>query len=363
MMYDWQYNDWPNFRYDISTLEPQLLDFRERAGHVRGLIEGLPEDIQTDTIIDLMISEAIKTSEIEGEFLSRADVMSSIRNQLGMNRIDETVKDRSSKGAGELMVKLRESWDEPLNNTALFDWHETLLQGSHRVKLGAWRTHTEPMQVVSGAIGKEKVHFEAVPSESVPKEMDQFIRWFNDSRSAIIHAPIRSGIAHLYFESIHPFEDGNGRMGRAISEKAIAQGLNRPVLLSLSQTIERNKKDYYTALERGQRSNDVNEWLSYFVQLCLDAQIEAEERIVFTLKKARFFDEWQDKLNDRQMRAIRKMLDAGVDGFEGGMNVRKYIAITKTSKATATRDMQHLSDLGLFIPQGGGRSTRYLLNI
>ena len=152
-------------------------------------------------------------------------------------------------------------------------------------------------------------------------------------------------------------------MGRAISEKAIAQGLNRPVLLSLSQTIERNKKDYYTALERGQRSNDVNEWLSYFVQLCLDAQIEAEERIVFTLKKARFFDEWQDKLNDRQMRAIRKMLDAGVDGFEGGMNVRKYIAITKTSKATATRDMQHLSDLGLFIPQGGGRSTRYLLNI
>lgn len=197
--------------------------------------------------------------------------------------------------------------------------------------------------------------------------MDRFIRWFNDTapggKKEIKKAPVRSAIAHLYFESIHPFEDGNGRIGRAIAEKALSQTIGRPVLLSLSRTIETNKRAYYTALETAQRSNEITEWISYFVSAIRDAQQQTSQLIEFTLAKTKFLDRFRDKLNDRQLKPVLKMLDAGLEGFEGGMTARKYISITKTSKATATRDLQALVDIGALTEVGGGRSSHYLLNI
>jgi Fic family protein len=219
------------------------------------------------------------------------------------------------------------------------------------------------MQIVSGGIGQELVHFEAPPSKQVPAEMDGFINWFNTSQDEIKKPILRAAIAHLYFESIHPFEDGNGRIGRAIAEKALSQSIGRPVLFSLSKSIEGNKKTYYDALQRAQRSNEITDWINYFVKTVLDAQIDAEQEIEFTLKKTKFFDEHKDELNDRQQKVVRRMLEEGHQGFEGGMNARKYVSLTGASKATATRDLQDLVQKEIFKPIGGGRSTRYEINL
>ncbi len=363
MIYNWQQSDWPNFRFDLTEVEDDLLRFSDKAGQVSGLIRGLPEGTRTRAILDVMIAEAIKTSEIEGEYLSRPDVASSIRNQFGWNKHPEVVKDLASKGAAELMFDVRESWDAPLSGETLFHWHRILFQGARGVSVGSWRVHTEPMRVISGAVGKTKVHFEAPPSVELPDRMHSFVQWFNKSSSEVKQAPVRSALAHLYFESLHPFEDGNGRIGRAVSEKALSQGLGRPALLSLSQVIEANKSAYYDALERAQRSNEVTLWIRFFVGVVAEAQANAEEQIDFVLRKTKFFDVFKAALNERQLKVVRRMLDEGPSGFEGGMNARKYGSLTGVSKATATRDLQALVDQGALVAVGGGRSTRYELKL
>jgi len=363
MTYNWQLKDWPDFSYDLSKLDDVLYDITSRISRVSGVLEGLTESIRTEALIDMMVFEAVKTSEIEGEYISRRDVMSSIRNNLGLNTQVEQVKDKRAKGAAELMLCVRDGYDKKLDQEMLFDWHKILMQGARRVKIGEWRDHVEPMQVVSGLIGKEVVHYEAPPSDIVPVEMNQFIRWFNDTAplgsDAIKKTAVRAAIAHLYFETIHPFEDGNGRIGRAISEKALSQGFGFPVLLSLSKTIESNKNAYYDNLKAAQRSNEITTWITYFVGVILDAQGDAEKQIDFTLKKAKLFDRYETQMNERQLKVVRRMLESGLEGFEGGMSAKKYIKIAKTSKATATRDLQDLSEKGILMPIGAGRSTRY----
>lgn len=364
MKYNWQQKDWPEFKYDVSVVQDVLFTFAEKAGQVSGIIKSLPDNIQTDSVIDIMVSEAIKTSEIEGEYLNRSDVMSSIRHNLGLDTDTTPTADRRAKGAADLMVDVRNSYQEPLTEEKLFQWHEMLLGGQHKkINVGMWRTHEEPMQVISGAIGKWIIHFEAPPSNKVPKEITNFIDWFNstapDGKNEIKNPVIRSAIAHLYFESIHPFDDGNGRIGRAVSEKALSQGLARPTLLSLSEAIEAKKKNYYEALKNAQKSNEITNWIIYFSNAVLDAQIRAEKNIEFILAKTKFFDHFNSQLNDRHLKVIRKMLDAGVAKFEGGMSAKKYVAITKTSTATATRDLKFLSNIGALKQVGGGRSTRY----
>jgi Fic family protein len=367
MHYNWQQEGWTKFTYDLREIEDQLFAFAEETGLMTGLLAALPEQEQAEAIVQMMVAEAVKTSEIEGEYLNRQDVVSSIRNKLGLNAQAEAVRDAKSQGAGELMVAVRDSYAEPLTQDMLFDWHRLLLGQSPQITVGAWRTHAEPMQVISGAMGKENVHFEAPPSARVPEEMQRFIDWFNDTApdgaQPIKKAPVRSAIAHLYFESIHPFEDGNGRIGRAIAEKALAQTLNRTVLLSLSQTIEAEKKAYYTALETAQRSNEITPWLTYFVGVILKSQRQAKDLVQWTLKKAMFFDRYAHQWNERQRKAILRMLEEGPGGFKGGMTAAKYQSLTKAPKATATRDLQKLAEIGTLISQGGGRSTHYILNL
>jgi len=368
MKYNWQQPDWPDFTYDFSAVQDVLFAFAEKAGHASGVLKSLPDNIQTDAIVDLLVSEAIKTSEIEGEYLNRSDVMSSIRHNLGLDPGSAPTADRRARGVADLMVDVRNSYEERLTEEKLFQWHEMLLGGQRRkIDIGLWRTHEEPMQIISGPVGKWKIHFEAPASNSVPEEMAQFINWFNqavsEEKNAIKNPVIRSAIAHLYFESIHPFEDGNGRIGRAISEKALSQGLSRPIFLSLSETIEANKKDYYKALQNAQKSNEITNWVNYFSNTVLNAQIRAEENIEFILNKTKFFDRYKNQLNDRHLKVIRKMLNTGLNEFEGGMSAKKYVAITKTSTATATRDLKYLSDIGVLKQIGGGRSTRYEINV
>lgn len=363
MLYNWQQSDWPHFRFDLSRVEEDLLAFGDKAGQVRGLLRALPDAARNEVVAEVLIAEAIKTSAIEGEYLSRPDVISSVRNQLGLNAQLEAVRDGRSAGAAELAVQVRAVWDRPLDEALLFDWHRILFQGGGLAATGRWRSHESPMRVISPRIGDPVVHFEAPPSSVVPQEMRRFLQWFATSRDLIKQGPVRAALAHLYFESIHPFEDGNGRIGRAIAEKALSEGLGRPVLLSLSRVIEAKRVDYYDALKTAQRSNEVTEWIGYFVRTILEAQSLTEVLVDFVLKKTQFFDRFSGQLSARQLKVIRRLLEAGPDGFEGGINARKYKNLTGVSKATATRDLQELVAKRALIPVGAGRSARYELSV
>jgi len=365
-LYNWQKKEWPHFSYEEKDVEIELYAFTEKSGMVSGILKALPEGSQDETIIDIIVSEAIKTSEIEGEFLSREDVISSVRQNLGLIP-GVPVKDKRAKGVSSLMVLSRNTYLEPLSEKMLFHWHTLLMGHIKEISKGSWRSGSEPMQVISGAAGNIKVHFEAPPSERVPSEMRTFIKWFNESGPGggreILKAPLRSAIAHLWFESIHPFENGNGRIGRAIAEKALSQGFGRPLLLSLSKAIESDRKRYYSELQTAQRTLEVTSWVKYFVTTLLRAQRDAETEIDFTLRKVKFYDRFKNQLNARQSAVIKKMLDEGPKGFQGGMSAGKYARICRVSKATATRDLQYLAVLGALLVAGGGRSTIYQVNV
>ena len=319
MTYNWQQKDWPEFRYDLKSLENALLTFAEKTGRLQGLFEGLSEAAQTETLLDMLVIEAIKTSEIEGEYLSRKEVLSSIKKNLGIAETHEQVYDDRADGIGALITEVRARYDDALDARALFKWHSMLMKGARGIEIGRWRTHKEPMQIVSGPLGKEIVHFEAPPSKQIPKEMKRFFVWFNDTRPGkaqeISSGVVRAAVAHIYFESVHPFEDGNGRIGRAISDKALSQNYGRPLLMSLSRTIESNKNDYYDALKDVQRGNEISGWIAWFVDIAIKAQDDAMEVIDFALKKTKFFDRYQDTLNERQHKAIVRMMREGSKGF------------------------------------------------
>lgn len=369
MQYNWQLKDWPHFRYSTDEVERELFLLSEKIGLVTGLLKNMPDSDRQEITIDIILAEAIKTSAIEGEFPNRKDVLSSIKKNLGLHQSPVQIRDKSAEGLGELMVDVRKTFHEPLTKAKLFAWHKMLMRNSKTVSAGAWRKHREPMQVISGAIGKEEIHFEAPPSKDVPKEMERFIHWFNDTsvdgKNMIANPTVRAAIAHLYFESIHPFEDGNGRIGRAIAEKALSQSVGRPVILSLSRTIEAGKREYYASLKAAQRSNEITAWINYFVHTTLAAQTEAEATIEFTLKKVKYFDRYRDQLNERQLKILTRMADEGPAGFKGGLNAKKYVSLTKVSKPTATRDLQELLAIGAIehFNDKGGRSTSYKLKL
>lgn len=367
MMYNWQLQGWPDFTYDITEVQALILAFAQETGEVNGLIQGLPDHLKQDALLEFMLAEALKTSEIEGEYISREDVMSSIRNNLGLNEAPVYVRDQRASGVARLMVEARKDFQEPLTLDMLKTWHRLLFASATSVNPGQWRQGEAPMQVVSGTLGREVVHYEAPPSVGVPEEMECFVNWYDSATfpltGQVPEALLKSAIAHLYFESIHPFEDGNGRIGRAIAEKALSQSLGRPVLLSLSKTLEANKQAYYDALKEAQRTLDITAWVNYFATVILEAQRDAKAMVLFTLKRAQFFDRYKDQLDERQLKVVNKMLDKGADGFEGGMTARKYMGITRVSKATATRDLQRLHEMGLLVQEGAGRSVRYQLSL
>lgn len=366
MKYNWQYENWTNFEYVSSVIDQIVIKFALETGELKGMIDTLSEDIKQETIIQFMIDEAIKTSEIEGEFYSRQDVMSSIKNKIGIHSSISHIKDKNARGIGELMVDVRNNFKTKLTEDLIKEWHKILFENSNSINAGKYRVGEEPMVIISGAYGREKVHYQAPPSEIVPNEMQSFINWYNNYKVESIdikNALIKTSIAHLYFESIHPFEDGNGRIGRAIAEKCLAESFNRPLIMSLSSTIEKDKKNYYEALKDAQRTLEITDWIYYFSNTILEAQIQSKKITNFTLNKTKFLDQIKTLLNERQLKVVIKMLDQGAEGFEGGMSAKKYISITKISKATATRDLQDLVKKSVLITEGAGRSVRYELNI
>ena len=367
MTYNWQHQNWPNFQYDLETLLSLFLEFSLEWAELSGMEKGLSTDLEEETVINIMVSEAIKSSAIEGEFYSREDVMSSIKNKLGLNKTPARIKDRYSAGIAELMVEVRTSFQEPLSTEMLKNWHKILFAHAKNLLVGNWREGKEPMQVVSGSIGREIVHFEVPPSDLVSNEMELMVNWYNQANfpqiNAIGSALLKSAIVHLYFESIHPFEDGNGRIGRALAEKALSQSLGKPVLMSISKIIEADKHAYYQALKDAQRGLDITDWITYFIKVIITAQRDSKALVEFLLGKVKYFDKYKNYMDDRHIKVIETMFEAGPEGFQGGMSAKKYMSITQVSKATATRDLQYLHENGLLIQSGAGRSVRYALNL
>jgi Fic family protein len=366
MAWNWEHPDWPNFAYDSAALEPLERQFLLQSGEFIGAHKHVgPHDQQT-LRLELISEEAVRTSAIEGEILNRDSVQSSLRQQLGLGVEQPGVKP-AERGISQLMVSLYDGFAAPLDEETLFAWHSMLMSGNTSIQsIGGYRTHPEPMQIVSGPDYKHKVHFEAPPSARVPGEMKQFIKWFNATAPGstdALPALTRAALAHLYFESIHPFEDGNGRIGRALSEKTLAQTLGQPTLIALAYTIERRRKDYYAALEDNNRDIEISDWMNYFARAILEAQKNTIRHVDFYVGKARFYDRFRDQLNERQSKVVGRMFREGIEGFQGGLSAENYIRITGTSRATATRDLQELVELGALIKTGELRHTRYTLNL
>jgi Fic family protein len=364
-MYNWQLEKWAEFIYDEGIIKDNALKFAELSGEMFGIFKTFNSARQQGALLDMMVSEALKTSEIEGEMLSREDVRSSFIEKLGLTTTVINIKDRRAKNIALLMLEVRNNFRAKLTERMIKRWHGILFSEARYVRAGMYRAGKEPMQIISGAVGKEKVHFEAPPSESVPREMRNFVRWYNNFKTEgnILKVIIKTAVAHLYFESIHPFEDGNGRTGRALIEKCLSESLGRQIIMSISQTIEQDRKQYYAELAKAQRALQIDDWISYFSRLLIDAQKNALERLAFSLKKTQFFDQYKNAMNERQTKVINKMLEAGKEGFEGGMTAKKYISITRTTKATATRDLQELVRIGALKQNPAGRSTNYELKM
>jgi Fic family protein len=366
MTWTWQRPEWPNFTWNPDLLRRAEEQFLIGGGVFAGTLNHLGPDDKDQLTVEALSVEALTTSEIEGEILDRASVQSSIQRQLGLATDKRRVKP-AEQGIAEMGVDLYRSFDRPLSDDKLFEWHRMLMNERRDIRnIGSYRTRDEPMQVVSGVIYDPKVHFEAPPSARVPSEMKQFIKWFNrtapDSASPL-SALTRAGIAHFYFECIHPFEDGNGRIGRAIAEKALAQGLGHPPLTALAMTILAKHKAYYDALERNNRETELSDWLRWFAGTAIEAQRRTTTLIEFLLDKTRLFDRLKGQLNKRQEKALLRVLRAGPEGFKGGLSASNYISITGTSPPTATRDLADMVAKGALIRSGERRHARYRANI
>jgi Fic family protein len=362
MPWNWELSDWPNFRYDFELIAELEKKFLLEVGSAAACLKNVAVNDRHQFVVEILSEEGLTSSKIEGEILDRASLQSSIQRHFGI----QTNRQRSSrkeKGMAELLCRVYDSFDETLTDEMLFQWHALLFpEGSLVDGCGKYRTHAEPMQIVSARLDDPRIFFEAPPSRKVPQEMARFIQWFNQKKKgeSILG---KAAIAHVYFESIHPFEDGNGRIGRALVEKILSQCVGRPTLIAVSKILEARKKEYYAELERCNRTLDVQAWVDFFGAVILQAQTDSLQLLYFLIAKAKMLSKLSGQINERQEKVLLRMFAEGVSGFKGGLSAENYISIAKVSRATATRDLFDLVQKGALIKTGELRYTRYALNI
>jgi Fic family protein len=358
MIWNWQTEDWPHWQYNTNTLAEYEQQFLVQAGQLMGAWQHISTKNQTDIKVQLLSDEALKTSAIEGEYLDRSSVQSSIQHAFGLSS-KPTPKRPNEDGIAQLMTDCYQNFSAPLTQDMLYQWHELVCQTHTDLNfIGTYRQHPTPMQVVSGPINKRKVHFEAPPAEKIHQEMDDFIQWY---QTKTIPALAKAGLAHLYFVSIHPFEDGNGRISRALAEKSLSQSLGQPTLLALSHQISIERKQYYQSLADNNQQMEVTPWITWFAQTVLKAQKYSLALIEHTIRKTQLFDRLADTLNPRQTKVLLRMFASGPDGFEGGLSSKNYQKIADSTTATTTRDLRDLVAKGALTKTGVNRGTRYWL--
>lgn len=359
----WQYAEWPRFCWNNDSIIVPLALVREKQGRLLGLMSSLGFDTQNASTLEVMTEDVLRNNEIEGLLLNPDHVRSSVAWHLGIEIAGLPIPNHYIEGVVQVMLDAVYHANEPLTDQRLFGWHAALFpygqNGAFPITVAAWRQGPEPMQVVSGALGKEKVHYEAPPSDDVPRQMQLFLDWFNSE--PVIDPVLKAAIAHLWFVNIHPFDDGNGRLTRTITDMLLARADGLPQrFYSMSAAILRDRKNYYDTLEyMGKHGLDITRWLLWFLQTletAIDTAIENTHRVI---RKSIF---WQEKgniaLNERQIKVINRLWD----GFEGKLNTSKWAKLTKTSTATALRDIQDLVEKGILRrTEEGGRSTNYEL--
>lgn len=355
---------WPDFQWDQEKLAGPLAALRHRQGRLIGRMETLGFSLRAEATLQTLTLDVLKSSEIEGEMLNRDQVRSSIARRLGMDVGALAPADRNVEGVVEMMLDATQNYNAPLTAERLFGWHASLFptgySGMNRIAVGRWRDDSRgPMQVVSGALGRERVHFEAPAAKRLKKEMTAFLKWFNGTDDT--DPVLRSGLAHLWFVTIHPFEDGNGRIARAIADMALARSeQSSQRFYSMSAQIQVERMTYYEMLEKTQKGGlDITPWLEWFLG-CLDRAFDGtEETLASVLRKARFWEAHADiSFNDRQRLMLNKLLD----GFEGKLTSSKWAKVAKCSQDTALRDILDLVNHGILAKDpGGGRSTSYSL--
>jgi Fic family protein len=354
--------DWPDFKWENDKIIHLLSAVRHKQGRLLGKLEGLGFRLREEATLETLTLDVIKSSEIEGEKLPVDQVRSSIAKKLGIETAGHPTIDRNVEGVVEMMLDATQNYDRALTDERLFGWHAALFptgrSSLHKIKVGSWRDDKSgPMQVVSGSMGKERVHFEAPEASRLKNEMKKFVVWINQETT--IDQVLKAAIAHLWFVTIHPFDDGNGRIARAIADMQLARADgSKQRFYSMSAQIQRERNVYYKILEKIQKGNlDITKWLEWFFE-CLDRAITlSEENLSGVTRKAKFWETHQKTaLNQRQ----RKMLNMLMDGFEGKLTSSKWAKITKCSPDTALRDIQDLMEKGILEKQpGGGRSTTY----
>lgn len=358
-----QKENWPEFTWSSNDFLSLLSEARNLQGRLIGKMETLGFDLRNEALLDTLTLDVIKSSEIEGEFLNPDQVRSSIARRLGMEIAGAVESDRNVEGVVEMMLDATQKCFDPLTVERLFDWHAALFptgrSGMYKITVADWRKDTTgPMQVVSGAMGKEKVHFQAPDSELVDKEMTRFIDWFNKSKIDLV---IKAAIAHLWFVTIHPFEDGNGRITRALTDMLLAQSdKSNQRFYSMSAQIRLERKQYYDILEKTQKGNlDITDWIVWFLNCLINALKSTDLILKRVLFKADFWQKHIDTaINDRQ----RKLLNKLMDEFEGKLTSSKWAIIAKCSKDSAVRDINDLIEKGILQKKAaGGRSTNYEL--
>lgn len=362
MTYIYQYTDWPDFRWDAQALETKLATVRYQQGKLIGKMGELGFDLKEEASLEILTQDLLKSNEIEGEVLDEQTVRSSMARQLGLDLPGLVASDRRVDGLVELMLDATRHFSRPLTAERLQAWHHALFPsgyvGIQALRVGVWRDDREgPMQVVSGAMGRERVHFKAPPAEGLDLEMKRFLDWFETDAGT--DTVLKAGLAHLWFVTLHPFDDGNGRIARAVSELMLARSDQQPTrFYSMSVQIRKERNAYYEALEAAQRSDlDVTGWLDWFLGCLLRALDSSQALTKRILVKHHFWQKHQAvNLHERQRKVLNKLLD----GFEGKLTTSKYSRMCKCSKDTALRDIQHLLEEGMLekLP-GGGRSTGY----
>ena len=359
--YIYQYDNWPNFTWEEGEIQSILGRVRHLQGKILGQINALGFSIKEETMLTTLTLDVVKSSEIEGELLNYEQVRSSIARKLGLEYAGMVYPDRNVEGVVEMMLDATQNYQNPLDEERLFSWHAALFptgrNGMYKIDVGEYRK--EEMQVVSGAMGKEKIHYQAPPAEQVKPEMDRFIEWFN--KNTKLDYVVKSAIAHFWFIIIHPFDDGNGRIARAISDLLLARSDGSSQrFYSLSNQILTEKKTYYETLQKVQFKNgDITEWLVWYLNCLYQTLKNTEQTINKVLHKADFWDKHKNTiLNARQRLMLNKLLD----GFTGKLKTSKWAKITKCSQDTALRDIKDLIQKGILRQEKqGGRSTNYEL--
>lgn len=369
--YIWQSASWSKFRWDSATLLRFLGDCRYRQGSLLAQMQELGFELQLHARAEVLIQETIKTAEIEGERLELNAVRSSVARRLGLSSAGlPAIRDPQADGMVDILLDATLNYEKRLNAERLFGWHAALFptgySGLHKIKVAGWRDDQQgPMRVVSGPVGREKIHYEAPPADRLENEMVDFFRWWEKSRNDM-DGILRAGLAHLWFVLIHPFDDGNGRIARTLTEMSLAQDENLSTrFYSLSSQIMAERNDYYEILNRtGKDSGQITEWLKWFLSCMSRSILRSQELLSNVMQKKRFWQSFaQAGLNHRQCKVINRLLDAGPGGFEGGLTNRKYAGLTHISRATAQRELADLVAKGILRPNpGGGRSTSYDLN-